>query len=89
MSKNTLTSLSIAKIYCAIFGHDYRLSKEVTGHVSEYQCTHCKKEVTTNVRGHIETMTPKLKEINAVLEKVHAKKMARKTAIPNQYQVAS
>ena len=82
------SAFSIGKIYCSIFGHDFQLSKEVTGHIKEYKCTHCQQEATTNVRGRLELMTPKLKEINALLTKVYAKKMARKANQP-QFKAAS
>ena len=82
------TAFLIGKIYCSLFGHHFHISQEVTEHIKEYKCTHCQQEVTTSVRGHLEPMTPKLKEINVALTRVHAKKLARKE---NQvsFQVAS
>ena len=71
----------ITKIFCSVFGHDYRISKEITYHITEYQCAHCGNEATTNAQGHLELMTPKSKEINAVLAHVHAKKIARKSLL--------
>ncbi len=80
MATNTpTTSFSIARLYCAIFGHNFYLSKNVTKHIKEYKCSHCQKEATTNVRGRLVLMTPKLKEINTALIEVQAKKMARKS----------
>lgn len=78
MKKNTpYSSFSIAKIYCSVFGHNYVMSKQVTGHIKEYTCSHCGEQATTNSKGKLELMTPKLKEINDTLASVHAKKMAR------------
>ncbi|WP_103069136.1 hypothetical protein [Aquimarina sediminis] len=77
--KNTTPSsaFSFSKIYCSLFGHNYVLSKNVTHHIKEYTCSHCGEQATTNSRGRLEAMTPKLKEINNALASVHAKKLAR------------
>ena len=89
MNKNTPTSsFSISKMYCSVFGHKYQLSKKVTHHIKEYTCCHCGKQMTTNSKGKLEAMTPKLKEINDVLAFVHAKKLA-KINEGQPYQVAS
>lgn len=78
MKKNTPTpSFSISKIRCALFGHNYVISKQVTHHIKEYTCIHCGEQATTNSRGRLEVMTPKLKEINDALASVHAKKIAK------------
>ncbi|MDY8135088.1 hypothetical protein [Aquimarina sp. 2201CG5-10] len=71
------SSFSFSKIYCSLFGHNYVLSKSVTHHIKEYTCSHCGEQATTNSKGKLEVMTPKLKEINNALASVHAKKMAR------------
>lgn len=88
--KNTTpnSAFSFSKIYCSLFGHDYLLSKDVTHYIKEYTCSHCGEQATTNSRGRLETMTPKLKEINNALATVHAKKMAR-TNSDNSLQAAS
>ena len=70
-------SFYISKIYCSIFGHNYVTSKQVTHHIKEYTCSHCGEQATTNSRGKLELMTPKLREINDLLASVHAKKIAR------------
>lgn len=57
-----------------MFGHDFEITRHVTFHVKEYTCKNCKKELTTNVNGSVTTLTPKFKEINDVLERVHKKK---------------
>ncbi len=82
------STFSFSKIYCALFGHDYVLSKNVTHHIKEYTCSHCSEQATTNSRGRLEVMTPKLKEINEALATVHAKKAERNRA-KTQFQAAS
>ena len=67
----------IPKMYCNLFGHDYQISKKVTSYVKEYTCTHCKKELTTNSNGTLTELTPKFREINAILEKIHASRIER------------
>ncbi|MEP3838825.1 MAG: hypothetical protein ABJM36_14325 [Algibacter sp.] len=62
---------SIPKMYCNLFGHDYQVTKRVTYHVKEYTCKHCKTELTTNSNGSLTELTPKFKEINAILERIH------------------
>lgn len=84
MKKSTPNSaFSFSKWYCALFNHNYRLTKNVTHYIKEYTCTHCGEQATTNSQGRLEAMTPKLKEINDLLSQVHAKKQARKEQIIN------
>ncbi|WP_333968281.1 MULTISPECIES: hypothetical protein [Aquimarina] len=90
MKKSTPTpTFSFSKIYCSLFGHDYVLSKNVTHHIKEYTCSHCNEQATTNSRGRLEVMTPKLKEINNALASVHAKKLARTNTTDTSFQAAS
>ncbi len=89
MKKSTPRStFSFSKIYCSLFGHDYLLSKDVTHHIKEYTCAHCREKATTNSRGRLEVMTPKLQEINNALASVHAKKIERNRA-KTAFQAAS
>jgi transposase-like protein len=67
----------LPKMYCNIFGHEYQVTKKVTYHVKEYTCRHCKKELTTNSNGTLTELTPKFKEINAILERIHTTRMER------------
>lgn len=67
MKKPTL----IPKMYCNLFGHDFEITKKVTYHVKEYKCKRCKKELTTNSNGNLIELTPKFKEINTILERIH------------------
>lgn len=68
-------------LYCSLFGHHYQVTKKVTYHVKEYACKHCKDEVTTNGQGKLTTLTPKYKEINSVLERIHNNRLKRKQLI--------
>ncbi|MDT0558581.1 hypothetical protein RM697_07985 [Ichthyenterobacterium sp. W332] len=65
-------------VYCSLFGHQFEISKEVTYAVKEYKCKHCKTEVTNNGNGNFVELTPKYKEINSVLERIHLRRLARK-----------
>ncbi len=64
-------------VYCSLFGHDYKVSKNVTYHVKEYKCKNCKSEMTIDGDGHFIPLTPKFKEINAVLHRVHNKRLEK------------
>ncbi len=64
-------------IHCKVFGHDFKVTRNVTYHVKEYTCLNCKKELTTNASGNVITLTPKFKEINDVLERIHHKRAMR------------
>ena len=68
-------------IHCTFFGHDYVVSNNVTGYIKEYQCRHCKKQVTTNSNGNLIPLTPKFQEINSVLKRIHSKKIKRQALI--------
>ena len=64
-------------VYCSLFGHDYKVSKNVTYHVKEYKCKHCQSELTTDGNGRAIPLTPKFKEINSVLNRIHTKRLER------------
>lgn len=68
-------------LHCSFFGHDYIVSKDITQHVKEYQCKHCKKQMTTSGNGNLIPLTPKFQEINLVLKMIYKKKVRRKTLI--------
>ncbi len=75
--KNNDKANSISKFYCDVFGHRYRVTKKVTAHVKEYKCKCCKRELTTNSNGRLTELTPKYKEINSILERIHQVRMMR------------
>ena len=82
MKKHYHASPFLPKMYCSIFGHNYQVSKDVTYYVKEYTCTHCKKELTTNSNGNLVELTPKFKEINDILERIHNKRNLRSKKKP-------
>lgn len=71
-----LSKLQLGKYLCHIFGHRYIITKKITAHIKEYECTCCKKQVTIDVQGNLASLTPELKEINETLALLHQKKMA-------------
>jgi len=77
MKKTTQSPSLFPKMYCSLFGHDYEVTKKVTYYVKEYTCSHCKKQLTTNSNGNLIELTPKFKEINAILERIHSKRTSR------------
>lgn len=64
-------------IHCKVFGHDFKVSRNVTYHVKEYTCKNCKRELTTTSNGSLIELTPKFKEINDVLERIHHRRILR------------
>ena len=74
MKKLNPTLFSFAKVYCNIFGHKLRVSKDITNHVHEYQCKKCGVEMTDTADGLLARLTPKFKETNRYLAKIHQKR---------------
>ncbi len=64
-------------VYCSMFGHSYEVSKKVTFHVKEYKCKRCNHEMTVDGNGKFIPLTPKYKEINSVLNRIHNKRLER------------
>ncbi|MEN1783666.1 MAG: hypothetical protein AAGF77_00880 [Bacteroidota bacterium] len=81
-TKTTPEGNKLTSIFCAIFGHHYVVTKNVTEHIKEYTCIHCQKQVTTDERGKLSALTPKLKEINRTLEEMYQKRNSKPR--PNQ-----
>ncbi|MFD2822745.1 hypothetical protein ACFS5M_03630 [Lacinutrix iliipiscaria] len=77
MEKTITKPALIPNLICNVFGHNFEVSKKVTFHVKEYQCSHCKKQMTTNSNGNLTDLTPKYKEINSILERIYNHKMLR------------
>ena len=74
MSKERPTLVSFARVYCRVFGHKLKVSKSITNHVHEYQCKKCGMEMTDTADGLLARLTPKFKETNAYLAKIHRKR---------------
>ena len=64
-------------IQCLVFGHDFKVTRNVTNHVKEYACKNCNKQLTTDGNGQLTELTTKLKEINDVLEQIHNKRISK------------
>lgn len=65
------------KLYCDLFGHDYKVTKNVTAHVKEYTCKYCKKQLTTDSNGKLTELTSKYKDINSTLERIYNNRLVR------------
>jgi hypothetical protein len=77
-------------IHCKVFGHDYLVTRRVTYYIKEYTCKHCKKQLTTNSNGKLISLTPKFKEINDVLERIHHRRnmlLNKKQAAKKSYSI--
>ncbi len=68
-------------IHCKVFGHDFKVTRNVTYHVKEYTCKNCQKELTINGSGDVIELTPKFKEINDVLERIHQKRAFKRNRV--------
>ena len=77
MEKATKKTSFLPSVYCNVFGHDFEVTKKVTYYVKEYTCSHCKKQLTTSGNGKLTELTPKFKEINAILERIHNVRIQR------------
>lgn len=75
--KNNPNFFSVAKVFCNLFGHNYRVSKNVTNHIHEYRCENCGLEMTDTANGLLERLTPKFKETNDYLAKIHRRRRQR------------
>ena len=58
---------SLSSVICSTFGHNYLITRKVTQHINEYQCSHCGREMTDNYSGKIELLTHKIKKVNTTL----------------------
>lgn len=67
MKSQTPKSFSFAEVLCSIFGHQLKVSKNVTDHIHEYQCAKCGMEMTDTANGFLAQLTPKFKETNNYL----------------------
>lgn len=69
---------SLAKVFCNIFGHELKVSKNVTNHIHEYECAKCGMEMTDTANGFIARLTPKFKETNEYLKNFHERRRCRR-----------
>lgn len=79
------------QLICNLFGHNFEVSRHVTYHVKEYKCSKCSKELTTNGKGNLTLLTPKYREINSILSRIHKKRQSRlnKEELRTAYKMTS
>jgi len=53
------------------------VTRQVTYHIKEYTCKNCKKQLTINGNGQLIELSPKFKEINDVLERIHIRRIKK------------
>lgn len=73
-------------LICSLVGHDFRITKKITNYVSEFQCIHCKKQMSTNGNGNLTPLTSKQREINILLQHIHKKKKKKTAKFPTHHQ---
>lgn len=71
------TNSSSNRLLCKLFGHKYKLIKKYRSNHSEYECCNCKNQFTQDDNGSLTPLTPKLRHINEVLEKLYLNKLER------------
>jgi len=77
LETQTKSAMSVSRILCSVFGHRFIVTRKVTAHIKEYECTCCGKQATIDVKGNLASLTPQLKEINETLAMLHQKKLSQ------------
>lgn len=78
MQKTTPKASSpLGKIVCSTIGHNYKVTIKINEVISEYRCACCGHEVSDTVKGSLEVLTPKIKDVNACLSAFIKKKLNR------------
>ncbi|UFH34119.1 hypothetical protein [Flavobacterium acetivorans] len=62
------------KILCSLLGHKFIVTRNITNHFKEFECTVCHLELTNDDKGRKMFLTPELKEINETLIRFNKKK---------------
>lgn len=75
--KKSLLALSPARIICSFYGHRLHISKNITNHIKEYKCARCGEEMTDTAHGFLEKLTPRFRETNEFLAKIHERRNRR------------
>ncbi len=70
LKENLLTK----KILCCIFGHHFVISRNVTPHFKEFECTNCHLELTNDEKGFRTFLTPELRDINETLMSLYKRR---------------
>ncbi len=71
----------LLSLLCAIFGHQYRVSREITGHVREYGCVYCNRQLTTDAEGEISELTIEKQRINEQLREIYSRRRKRRHSL--------
>lgn len=74
---------------CAVFSHNFTVSQRITDHIKEYKCTRCGQEMTDTAHGFIAKLTPKFRETNAYIAKIHKRRRSKKLFAENDFSRAS
>ncbi|WP_324719755.1 hypothetical protein [Salinimicrobium sp. HB62] len=74
---------------CAIFDHRFTVSQKITDHIKEYKCTRCGEEMTDTAQGFLAKLTPKFRETNAYIAKIHQRRCAKKLFSSKRFSKAS
>ena len=56
---------------CAVFGHNYRVTKENMDRTQELTCCHCNTVVTTDENGNFDTFTTSNSQIKEALQELY------------------
>lgn len=65
---------SVARVYCNLFGHRFKVSNFITDHIKEYRCSCCGEEITDTANGSLTKLTKQFRETNAYLAQFHARR---------------
>lgn len=73
------TTNALKALSCSLTGHHFVVSHVVNDRVQEYCCTNCKKQVTTDIYGNLQPLSPNYERINKALNDLAVKKNRRST----------
>ncbi|MFI8378376.1 DUF1660 family phage protein [Leeuwenhoekiella sp. NPDC079379] len=80
MNSPQSTKYWFKSLLCKVLGHKYEILRFYKNEQKEFQCTKCKKQFTVNENGEKQALTPKLRQINEVMEKFYVFKHQRQSA---------
>jgi len=64
------------RLLCSVFGHRFRMTRLVTNHFKEFECTCCHMQVTNDAHGHKVSLTEEHREINRALLELYHKRVS-------------
>ena len=62
------------RLLCSVFGHRFSLTRVVTNHFKEFECSVCHMQVTNDAEGHQVSLTKEHREINQALLDLYHKR---------------